>query len=217
MSHDRRHSWEELYRSEQVESLPWFYPGLDPDFAAALKKWNIRRGEMLDLCTGPGTQALAMAERGFSVTAADIAGTAVKQACLRASELGMDIVFRQNDILDSHLDREFDIIFDRGCYHVFHRRDRERYVPAVARLLKPEGVLLLKCFSNLERRREGPYRIAPEELRELFAARFDILAMKHTVFQSLQLDPEPKALFCVMKKRRQPAGVEEGFGPAGFR
>ena len=148
-----------------------------------------------------------MAERGFSVTAADIAGTAVKQACLRASELGMDIVFRQNDILNNRIEKRFDLIFDRGCYHVFPRQDRERYVPVVAGLLRPAGVLLLKCFSNRERRRQGPYRIPPEEIRELFGSRFEILSIRHSVFRSVRLDPEPKALFCVMRRRPRPAAT----------
>jgi cyclopropane fatty-acyl-phospholipid synthase-like methyltransferase len=142
-----------------------------------------------------------MAERGYTVTAMDIAETAVKKACLKAREQGMDITFQQNDILDNRLKQTFDAVFDRGCYHIFALEKRELYVPEVAGLLRSGWFLFLKCFSTREKRSEGPYRISPEEINELFSPLFEVLSVEHTVFQSLNLDPEPKALFCVMKKR----------------
>ncbi len=62
--------WETLYRDQPVETMPWFHAGLDPDLDRALKERKITRGAVLDLGTGPGTQAIALAERGFAVTAA---------------------------------------------------------------------------------------------------------------------------------------------------
>ncbi len=192
--------WERLYDEQEVESLPWYYPGLDPDFAAALERYGIEAGTVLDLCTGPGTQAIALADRGFSVTAMDIAGSAVEKACVKAREEGLDIVFHRDDILVSHLDRTFDLVFDRGCFHLFPRGERRKYVPAVSRLIKPGGYLMLKCFSHLETRPEGPYRIAPSEIGELFSPGFDILTIQHTTFTGHNLEPARKALFCVMRK-----------------
>ena len=194
-------SWERLYEERDVETLPWFYPGLDPDFAAAIERYHISSGEMLDLCTGPGTQAIAMAERGFKVTAMDIAGTAVKKACMMAKDEGLEIDFQQDNILDSRLMRAFDVIFDRGCFHVFPPNRRREYVPAVSRLIKHDGYLFLKCFSNLEKVREGPYRIAPDEIGSLFDPAFEILGIDHTYFKGKNLEESPKALFCTMRKR----------------
>jgi methylase of polypeptide subunit release factors len=69
-----------LYREQKVESMPWFNPDLDPDLVLALNRLNLHTGTALDLGTGPGTQAIALAERGFKVTATDISATAVQQA-----------------------------------------------------------------------------------------------------------------------------------------
>jgi len=192
--------WEQIYENQAVETLPWYYPGLDPDFAAAMERYGIADGDVLDLCTGPGTQAMALAEKGFSVTAMDIADSAVEQACIRAREDGLDIVFHQDDILVSHLNRTFDLIFDRGCFHIFPRDKRRDYVPAVSRLIKSGGYLMIKCFSHLETRPEGPYRIAPSEIEELFSDGFEILTLQHTTFSGGNLKTPPKALFCVMRK-----------------
>jgi len=195
-------SWEQLYEVQDVESLPWYLVGLDPDFAEALDLYALEDGTVLDLCTGPGTQAIALAERGFRVTAMDIASAAVRKACIKAREQGLQIEFQRDNILDSHmLANAFDIVMDRGCFHVFPAGKRVEYVPSVSRLIRPGGYLFLKCFSHLETRPEGPYRIAPEEIERLFNEDFEILSIKHTHFAGDNLKPPPKALFCAMRKR----------------
>lgn len=196
--------WENLYRSQDVEEMPWFYPRIDPDLEMALSLMDIHSGSFLDLCTGPGTQALALAERGFCVTASDIADTAVHKAYDRARQHGLDISFRQNDLFDSRLGQSFNYIFDRGCYHIFPRQMRAQYPAAVASLLKPAGCLFLKCFSHLEERQEGPYHIDPDEIREFFDPLFKEISITDTVFQGtaeLRRRGEPKALFCVLRRR----------------
>jgi SAM-dependent methyltransferase len=65
-------SWEELYQKDTIERLPWYWPALDPDLEAALARHGMASGRILDQGTGPGTQAIALAERGFTVTATDI-------------------------------------------------------------------------------------------------------------------------------------------------
>ncbi|MBR8831761.1 MAG: hypothetical protein N5P05_002641 [Chroococcopsis gigantea SAG 12.99] len=56
---------EQLYREQSVDSMPWFYEGLDPDLKRALGMMNITQGVALDIGTGPGTQAIALARQGF--------------------------------------------------------------------------------------------------------------------------------------------------------
>ncbi len=192
-------NWEQLYREKPVESMPWFNPELDPDVEDALIKLDLHTGTVLDLGTGPGTQAIAFAERGFQVIATDLSETAVNQASAKAREQGLDIDFRQDDILNSHVDRSFDIILDRGCFHVLPPDTRHEYVQTVANLLKPQRYLLLKCFSHLEPREEGPYRFTLNEIQQIFGQKFHLLSAEQTVYQGT-LDPLPKALFCVLQK-----------------
>lgn len=195
--------WESYYRSQPVESMPWFHPGLDPDFDTEIEKLGLAKGSVLDLCTGPGTQALAIAEKGFSVTATDIADTAVRQACEQARERGLDITFRQNDILNSKLDATFDLIIDRGCYHIFPEQYRREYPAAVGNLLNHGGHLLLKCFSDQEPSREGPYHIAPSEIEANFHDLFEVISIRRSLFEGPVGRPHhspPKALVCVMRR-----------------
>ncbi len=192
--------WHEKYANEDVETMPWYYPGLDPDMARAIEAYPIPGTDILDLGTGPGTQAVALAQRGFRVTGTDISAPAVAKARARYARENMSVCFVEDDILDTGLVDRFDAVFDRGCFHVFPEEKRNDYVGAVQKLLRPGGLLFLKCFSTEETMEEGPYRFTPEEMRGYFEGPFEILEIRPAEFQGT-IEPFPKALFCIMKRR----------------
>src|SRR5262245_12372384 len=112
MSQDTKHEfprWEALYQEHETESMPWFHPALDDDLNIALDELGLRGGSVLDLGIGPGTQAMQLARRGFSVTATDISGEAIRRARSKAEEQGFDITWEQDDILDTRFTRQFDL------------------------------------------------------------------------------------------------------------
>jgi len=193
-------NWEELYRQSSTESMPWYYPELDPDLERGLAEQGILQGAVLDLGTGPGTQAIALAERGFEVTATDISEAAIAKANERAAAHRIGVRFLVDDILASKLDRSFEAVFDRGCFHVLDPASHRDYVATVAALLAPGGFLFLKCFSDAEPGTQGPYRFRPEEIRGIFGAAFEVLSIVRTVYQGT-LVPRPQALFCILRKR----------------
>lgn len=204
MSTDDLHQlpqWEEFYQANQLESMPWFNPALDDDLKRALDELGVKGGTALDLGTGPGTQAVHLARRGFSVTATDISAAAIRQAKEKAGEHGLAISWQEDDILDTRLDRQFDLIFDRGCFHVLAPERRAEYVGTVGKLLKTGGYFFLKCMSRLQPGEQGPYRFTPEQVREIFGNQLNILAIGDTVYQGT-MDPPPQALFCVMQRER---------------
>jgi 2-polyprenyl-3-methyl-5-hydroxy-6-metoxy-1,4-benzoquinol methylase len=191
--------WNNLYQERQVETMPWYNPDLDADLEQALGELKINSGTALDLGTGPGTQAIALAKKGFRVTGTDISEAAITQADSKTKEEGLDVRFIQDDIFNSHLNQEFDFVFDRGCFHVFHPDLRQDYVRIVHSLIKPKGYLFLKCFSHLETSEGGPYRFTPEEIKKIFGVRFHVISIHETVYQGT-LDPLPKALFSILQR-----------------
>jgi len=194
----RPKDWERLYRRAKPETLPWTWPDLDPDLARALARLGLRKGRFLDIGTGPGTQAMALARLGFDVTATDLSKTAVAGARRRAKGAGLAIDFRQDDILASKLRKRFDVAFDRGCFHVFPEERRARYALTVHRLLAPGGTFFLKVFSNKQPGTDGPHRFTPAQLRAVFGPRFDVVSIRNTVYQGT-MEEFPKALFCVLR------------------
>ncbi len=192
-------NWEQLYQQQSVETMPWFHPDLDLDLDRALTQLNILSGKALDLGTGPGTQAIALAQRGFTVTATDLSPTAIDKAKQIAAGKELNVNWQQDDILNSQLAPEFDFIFDRGCFHVLDPERRDDYVRVVARLLAPSGYLFLKTFSVLETREEGPYRFKAEEIETLFQNHFRLRSAHESVYYGT-LDPLPRALFCTLER-----------------
>jgi 2-polyprenyl-3-methyl-5-hydroxy-6-metoxy-1,4-benzoquinol methylase len=191
--------WEEIYRERPVESMPWFNPELDDDLRKALDELEVHHGTALDIGTGPGTQAMELARRGFSVTATDISAEAIRLAGEKGEAQNLHVAWVVDNILDTGLDRKFDIIFDRGCFHVLAPEQREKYVQVVSGLLNARGYLFLKCFSRLQPGEQGPYRFTPDQVEEIFGARLHLLSVEETIYQGT-LDPRPKALFCVMRR-----------------
>jgi 2-polyprenyl-3-methyl-5-hydroxy-6-metoxy-1,4-benzoquinol methylase len=191
--------WEERYQHQAVETMTWFYPELDDDLRQALDQRGLRSGSALDLGTGPGTQAMQLARRGFEVTATDISEAAIRLAQEKAEAQGLTIAWQQDDILSTRLTGPFDLIFDRGCFHVLPPERRADYASTIARLLKPGGYLFLKCFSHLQPGTQGPHRFTPEQIRAIFSSQVQVRSITETVYQGT-LDPLPRALFCVMRR-----------------
>ncbi|AKT39663.1 SAM-dependent methyltransferase [Chondromyces crocatus] len=202
MSNDDRQfpDWQQVYKDGAVEQLPWYNPDLDADLARALERLGIASGKVLDLGTGPGTQALHLAQRGFDVTGSDLSQGAVAYAEQLAAERGLSIRFVLDDILNSTIAGPFDVVFDRGCFHVLPPERRADYVAAVRRLVAPDGHLFVKCFSSLQPGDVGPHRFTPEMIHEIFGGSFEVSSVDQTVYQG-QRDPFPLALFCVLRPR----------------
>ncbi|HEY9690827.1 MAG TPA: methyltransferase domain-containing protein [Oculatellaceae cyanobacterium] len=192
-------NWEQVYQNQNIESMPWFNPDLDLDLQQALSQLNINSGTILDLGTGPGTQAIALAERGFQVTATDLSETAIHQAEQIAKPKNLNISWQQDDIINSKLNQTFDFDFDRGCFHVLPPEQRQDYVKIVHKLLNDQGYLFIKCFSHLQPGEQGPHKFTPEQINEIFSNHFQILSIKQTVYQG-PLNLLPKALFCILQK-----------------
>lgn len=94
---------------------------------------------MLDEGTGPGTQAIELATRGYTVTATDLAPAAIAYAKRKAEVSGVSIAFAEDDVLATKLTGPFDAIVDRGCFHVLAPKDRAAYAKSTHRLLAPSG------------------------------------------------------------------------------
>ncbi len=192
-------TWDEYYKNEKIEKMPWYNENLDLDLEDELNAMHLNNGIFLDLGTGPGTQAMELAKKGFDVIGSDISGTVIERNKIMYETQYHNIKFVVDNILYSDFkENYFDYIFDRGCFHVFSEEDRPKYYNQIKRILKQNGILFLKCFSIDEPMKDGPYRFSQNDIDNIFSKNFQINVIKKTVYQGT-LDPLPKALFSVMK------------------
>lgn len=193
-------TWDEFYRDNAVEKMPWFEKNLDVDVKNAIESLSLMRGNFLDLGTGPGTQAMNLSKLGFNTVGSDLSEHAIK----RAQKLYPDTTFVVDDILDSKFkDEEFDFILDRGVFHIFEQDKLVMYLYHLTRILKKNGILFLKCMSVEEKNTEdgkGPYLYSKDQLGDFFGNDFDIKTVMDSVYYGT-IKPLPKSLFAVMVKK----------------
>ena len=195
-------NWDSFYKENKIEEMPWYEKNLDLDLEYQINSMNLTQGKFLDLGTGPGTQAIQLDKLGFEATGSDISKNAIE----KAKQLSSNVSFVVDDILNSSFpDDSFDFILDRGCFHVLEPSLRKDYLNQIKKILKDDGILFLKVMSIEEKglpKDEGPYRFSQQEVIDTFEKDFEIIEIKPTVYYGT-LDPLPKALFAVIKQKRQ--------------
>jgi 2-polyprenyl-3-methyl-5-hydroxy-6-metoxy-1,4-benzoquinol methylase len=188
-------AWDDLYRDEPLEKLPWFTETLDADLAERLAQ--LGRGRLLDLGTGAGTAAIAACDLGFSVIAADVSPRALQIAAERAG--GRPITWIHDDVLATRLRGAFDVVLDRGLLHVLPAARHADHAAAVAGLVRPGGALLLKVHSAAEPGDHGTRRFTREEIAALFAPAFTVERADDSVFPGPG-GHAPRALTFVLRR-----------------
>jgi SAM-dependent methyltransferase len=186
-------SWEQQYSSRSPESLPWFTATLDEDLAQALGRVAASPPQrLLDLGTGVGTTAIFAAQAGFSVVATDISASALAIARQRAGSL--PIAWLLDDITDSQLWGQFDVVVDRGCLHTLPRERWPGYAAEVGRRLVSGGELLLKQHAVDAGSRWLTHPLRDDDLETIFGALFDVAAIAPARFDGT-FAPPPSAIF----------------------
>ena len=194
-------SWDDYYKENDVEKMPWYEKDLDLDLKEEIELKNLHSGKFLDLGTGPGTQAMQISNLGFDVTGSDLSNSAIE----RAKKLYPNTSYIVDDILNSKfLNNAFDYILDRGVFHIFEQEKLPDYLRQIKRILKKKGILFLKCMSVEEKNLEdgkGPFLYSKEQIKEIFENNFEIESIRDSVYYGT-IKPLPKSLFVVMKNKK---------------
>ncbi|MGD9128850.1 MAG: class I SAM-dependent methyltransferase [Planctomycetia bacterium] len=129
-------------------------------------------GRALDLGCGTGTNAVYLAQRGWTVTAIDFSPIAIRTARRRAAAARPAIDFRIGSVADlSSVSGPYDLALDIGCLFSLARDDRGRYADGLKRLLPPGARYML--YAWLPQTRNGKrWGITEEAVEALLGADF---------------------------------------------
>jgi SAM-dependent methyltransferase len=165
--------WENRY---QAHDMPWEKgepsPGL-VDFLAAHP--DLPRGAVCVPGCGTGHDVREFARAGFAVFGFDLAPSAIPLAEHRTRTAGLKATFQLADFLRDPPPRKFDWLFEHTLFCAIQPSDRDAYVQAVQRWLKPGGIYL--AVNYLECGPDGPpWPSTREELQRRFSPYFRLQA-----------------------------------------
>lgn len=194
-----RNSWDEIYRTRRLDQIPWHSGQPDRYLVRLVNDGTIRKGRVLDLCSGDGTNSIYLASKGFEVFGIDISPTAVRLARERCARRGLRCNYIVGNVLSLEAEDKFDIAFDRGCFHHIAKRDKPRYVELVWDFLKPKGQFYLLCFSD----KNAPYEknLSREDIHGYFAEKFRIHFIKDSVHRESGSANTRHLYACFMTKK----------------
>src|ERR1051325_5538923 len=132
--------WENRY---QTHDMPWEKGAPSPglvDFLASHP--NLPRGTVCVPGCGTGHDAREWARAGFRVAGFDLAPSAIRLSVERTKAAGLEATFQLADFLRDEPASRFDWLFEHTLFCAIDPPDRDAYVQAVLRWLKPDGQYL---------------------------------------------------------------------------
>ena len=195
----RKENWNERY---VTGNLPWDTGKPDFNLREIITKRRIQPCKALEAGCGTGSNALWLSQKGFSVTAVDIAEVAIQRAIEKASRAGANCRFFTADFMKEKIaGSPFGFVFDRGCFHSFDlAKERRRYAKIAHSYLKKDGLWLTFVGSADEpRRAPGPPQRTARDIVTAVGLYFKILLLYASHFDSNMQKP-PKAWVCLMQK-----------------
>jgi len=130
---------------------------------------------------GLGWEVAYLAERGYQVTGIDFAPEAIDATRERLAKAGAKADLIQADLFDLPKTTEaaFDLVLEQTCFCAIDPARRADYVEVAHRLLAPGG-RLIGLFYACKGADGPPFTTGPEEVRALFAGRFEIRSLALT-------------------------------------
>ena len=164
--------WEQHYQSNDMgweKGAP--SPGL-VDFLAAHPE--LPRGTVCVPGCGTGHDVRAFAAAGFDAQGFDLAPSAIRLATEKTKAAGLSAQFHLADFLRDEPPQQFDWLFEHTLFCAINPDERDDYVRAVLRWLKPDGQYLSVNYIIPDK--DGPpFGTTRDELWTRFSPHFDLL------------------------------------------
>lgn len=164
--------WEDLYQKGETQ---WEKGEPSPGLVDYLQAHpQLPKGSVLAPGCGTGHDVRAWAKAGFAATGFDVAPSAIQLSIERTRAANLKADFRQVDFLEEDAYEKFDYVFEHTLFCAIQPAQRDLYVQAVKRWLKPSGryVAVFYMIPNTE---GPPFGVTREEIRKRFDPLFDLL------------------------------------------
>lgn len=161
----QKEHWEKIYSEIPDGELPWNSKTPSQELIKLIETNKIKQCKALDIGCGAGTNSIYLAEKGFEVTGIDISEKAIYLAKEKDKEKRCNFI--SGDVLNLYFKKkEFDFVYDGGCLHHINKKNHQKYLDEIKRVLNDGGSFLLLCFADDLRLKLNPKR--------LFSKKYDL-------------------------------------------
>ena len=147
---------------------------------------------------GNGYEVIALAEKGFKVTAIDIAPTPIKNLESALADANLNATLIQEDFFSWQPEQPFDAIYEQTSLCALPPDLWQQYENQLFQWLKPEGVLLAQ-FMQTGREGGPPYHCEMDTMQALFTDDKWIWSEQH---KELEMAPGIVELMYMLVKQR---------------
>ena len=167
-----KQDWENRY---QTGDMPWEKGEPSPGLVDFLQTHpTLPRGTVCVPGCGTGHDVRAWAQAGFTTSGFDIAPSAIRLAKEKTQAAGLTATFELSDFLKDTPPAPFDWIFEHTLFCAINPAERDEYVRAVLRWLKPRGHYL--AVNYLIPDKDGPpFGTTRDEQWQRFSKHFELL------------------------------------------
>lgn len=197
--------WEQIYTTKSESSVSWFQAHARRSVEFITRSGAPKTSSIIDVGGGASTLVDDLLASGYQhVSVLDLSETALATARARLGERASNVRWFSGDITTIELRRHaYDVWHDRAVFHFLTtREEREAYVNAVLRAVKPGGHVIVATFAE-----DGPekcsglpvIRYSADGLHAAFGAPFTLLQQEreehHTPSGTVQ-----NFIYCLCRK-----------------
>jgi len=168
----RSKDWEQKYQDDEAH---WDHGAPSPGLVEFLHTYpELAKGRVAVPGCGTGHDVRAWAQFGFQAHGFDIAPTAVQRARQQTKAAGLKATFTVGDFLKAPPPGDFDYLWEHTLFCAIPPDQRDQYVQAVLRWLKPGGIYLAVNYIVCDP--DGPpWPVTSRELWRRFKPDFHLL------------------------------------------
>ena len=197
--------WEQVYTRQAASGVSWFQEHARQSIQLIGQTGVARDAGIIDVGGGASTLVEDLLDDGYTkVTVLDLSEAALAASKSRLGQRADEVSWLVGDITRVELPRHaYDVWHDRAVFHFLTTpAEREAYVQAVLRALKPGGYVIVATFAE-----DGPekcsglpvMRYSADGLHAEFGFPFTLLRQAreehHTPFGTVQ-----KFIYCLCRK-----------------
>ncbi|NVM28587.1 MAG: class I SAM-dependent methyltransferase [Candidatus Helarchaeota archaeon] len=175
-------------RTTPLISVPWETGTPRKILINLVRGGLIKKGSVLDLCSGTGSNALYLADNGSEVTGINLVSLVLENRDKSGSDY----------LKLPYINENFDLVLDLGCFHHISSRDRDTLIEEIFRVLNDGGHYLIVVSNYKNDPTWKPF--SQREFNHYFSKNFKIKFIKH--MPSIRADGAPQYFYAVLMQKR---------------